>query len=102
MARTIYVTGGRTDTVRVTLVDSYKNDLSTATLRMGLSAVRDVPPSTWYTPTSVTYPGNGEAVCSLLLNSTNAPPNTYWVWLDVVDAPSTQPVRASNDTVVTL
>lgn len=102
MSRTIYVSGGRTDTLRVQVVDAYDNDMSTATLRIGLSTDRNTVPATWLVPTSITYPNTTTAVVSILLNSSNAPPNTYWAWLDVVDSPSTQPVRASNDTVVTL
>lgn len=92
--RTIYVTGGRKDYARITLTDALGHDLSTATIRLGVSTDAAAQPATWYTPDIATYPVTGQAVLSLLLDSTKAPPGTYWLWADVVDNPTTQPVRS--------
>lgn len=90
-SRTIYVTGGRKDYARATLTDDLGHDLSTATIRLGLSTSKTTQPSQWYAPDIATFPTVGTAVLSLLVDSTRAPAGTYWLWADVVDSPTTQP-----------
>lgn len=94
--RTIYVSSGRKDYARMTLTDDLGGDLAPATIRMGVSASTTVQPTTWYTPDLETYPSPGKAVLSLLLDSTRAPAGDWYLWADVVDSPTTQPVCATN------
>lgn len=100
--RNIYVTGGRKDFVDGTLTDRLGGDLTSATIRVGLSTDREVPPTVWYAPSTVTYPQDGTATVSLLVDETNAPAGTYWLWSDVVDNPTSQPVVASNQQIRTI
>lgn len=100
--RLIYVTGGRQDYAAATLTDSNGADLTTAVLRMGLSADDHTQPTAWFPPDFATYPTPGTAVVSLLLTEANAPAGTYRVWIDVVDAPTSQPVLATNEAIRTI
>ena len=100
--RTIYVTGGRTDYAVVTLTDTKGANLSTATIRLGLSNGPNTQPTTWYAPNLSTFPTPGTAVLSLLLNETNAPAGPHFIWADVVDSPTSQPVLVTNDSLQTL
>lgn len=103
MSRTIYVSGsGEQDYAEVTLTDSRGHDLSTATITMGLSTDPGVQPTTWATPDLATYPTVGTAVVSLLITATNAPPGRYYVWADVADSPTVQPVAAVNQQLTTV
>ena len=54
-SRTIYVTGGRKDYARATLTDDLGHDLSTATIRLGLSTSKTTQPSQWYAPDIATF-----------------------------------------------
>ena len=100
--RTIHVTGGRADYAEMTLTDARGANLATATIRLGVSTDQATPPTTWFAPDTATYPANGKAVLSLLVNETRAPAGTYWLWADVVDNPTSQPVLASNGSFRTL
>lgn len=100
--RNIHVTGGRKDYADGVLTDRLGNDLSSATLRVGLSTDREVPPTTWYAPSTITYPQEGTAAVSLLIDATIAPAGRYWLWVDAVDNPTSQPVVASNDQIRTI
>lgn len=102
MSRIIYVTGGRKDYAEGTLTDKRGHDLSTATIRLGVSASTSVQPTQWYAPDVATYPQAGTAVLSLLLDSSRAPAGTYWLWADVVDSPTTQPVCFTTSNITTL
>lgn len=100
--RTIYVTGGRKDYAEGELADSRGHDLATATIRLGVSSSRTVQPSSWYAPSVSAFPTAGTAVLSLLLDEAKAPPGQWFLWVDVVDNPTSQPVLASNDVIRTL
>lgn len=100
--RTIYVTGGRADYAKVTVTDANGASLSTATIRLGLSATDQAQPTVWYAPSVTTYPTPGTAVLSLLLTETNAPAGSHRIWADVVDSPTSQPVLATNDVIRTI
>ena len=101
MSRTITVTGGRKDYAVLTLTDSLGHDLSTATIRMGVTPTLGVGPAQWDPPDLAEYPQPGTAVLSLLLDSTRAPAGTYWLVADVVDNPTSQPVYATTSQVRT-
>ncbi len=104
MIRTIYVTGGRKDYAEMTLTDKKGHDLSTGiTLRLGVTTTPTPgpAPTTWYAVDLATYPAVGTAVLSLLCDSTRTPPGTYWLWADVPDSPTTQPV-CSDQPFITL
>ena len=100
--RTITVTGGRTDYAAMTLTDALGHDLSTATIRLGVTTAPDTEPAQWYAPDLATYPAAGTAQLSLLLDETRAPAGTYWLVADVVDNPTSQPVVATNSQVRTV
>lgn len=100
--RTIYVTGGRKDYARMTLDDDLGHDLETATIRLGVSASSTTPPTEWFPPDLESYPNAGTAVLSLLLDSTRAPVGDWYLWADVVDSPTTQPVCADNTPIRTI
>lgn len=100
--RTIHVTGGRKDYAQMTLVDDLGGDLAPATIRMGVSASKTTQPADWFPPDLETYPSPGRAVLSLLLDSTRAPAGTWYLWADVVDNPTSQPVCATNEAIRTV
>jgi hypothetical protein len=101
-ARTIYVTGGRSDFATVTLTEANGTDLSVVQIRLGVSTSYNTPPATWYSPQSASYPSPGKAVLGLLVNEERAPAGNYYVWVDVVDDFTSQPVMASNLTLRTI
>lgn len=100
--RTIYVTNDRKDYAEGLLTDTKGHDLSTATIRAGVSPDREVQPTTWRTASLLEYPTQGTVLVSLLLDETTAPPGDWWLWADVVDNPTSQPVLASNDVIRTV
>lgn len=100
--RNIRVSGGRKDYAWATLTDDHGEDLSTATIRAGVSVSKDAPPTTWYEPSMISYPTTGKAQVYLLIDETIAPPGQWWFWLDVVDNPSTEPIPATNDILHTV
>lgn len=100
--RTIYVTDGRSDYAKMTLVDDLGGDLAAATIRLGVSSSRVVQPTVWYAPDLAVYPSAGRAELSLLLDSARSPAGTYFLWADVVDNPTSQPVCSTNRQIRTV
>lgn len=100
MNRTIYVTGGRQDYVEAVLTDAKGADLTTADIRLGLSATSTTPPTEWHAAT-VTPEGAGVRL-ALLVDETIAPAGKWFLWADVVDNPTTQPVPCGGGFVRTV
>jgi len=100
MNRTIYVSGGRKDYVKALLSDAEGENLTTATIRLGLSTTSTTPPTEWH-PAEVTPEGAGVRL-ALLVDETIAPPGKWYLWADVVDFPTTQPVQCGGGHVRTV
>lgn len=92
MSRVIGVTAGQSDFAVVRVTDTLGHDLTSVGFQMGLSTDRDTLPATWYAATVFDSDAAGVWV-RLLIDSTKAPPDLYWVWLKVPDSPTLQIMR---------
>lgn len=100
MAMKIYVTTqGEKIYVGGDVKDETGQDISTATIVVGLSTDSAVPPSTSEVPGVDEELSPNERRVKILIDNTRSP-GTYWAWARITDNPEVDWVRLTNSITV--